>query len=348
MGSVIRFAAVNTKVKALEGKFLTEEQYIRLMEKKTYQEAVRYIREETHYSSMFSNLYNDEIHRRQFELMLKKNYTKNFQKISRYFNGSYKKLINILYLRFVIEDLKIILRCKYIGRKNEEIYPLLCADGPQNPFNYRKLVESRGLQDFVENLNGTAFYKYLQPLVGKSDDEGLFRMETAMDFVYFSSLRKIEHKIDAEDKKILSEMTGTYCDLLNLQWIIRGKLYYKLSPEVLFNYIIYDGHRLHAEDAKRICYARDENEILEYINKLPYKTVFNETQILSEMTERNILAYLRKYFSSHKTLNKMNIASVAAYLELSYLELRDIISVMENIRYGAGEEEAKKFITFTI
>lgn len=348
MGSIVRFAAISTKVKALEGKFLSEEQYIKLIEKKTYLEAIRYLKEETHYSSMFNNFNIEEIHRRQLEIMLKKNYIKNIQKIRHYFNGEYKKLLNILFMRYVIEDLKIILRCKYTERRNDEIYQLLCADGPENHFDYRKLVESKDVQDFVENLNGTLFYKYLHPLVSKTKEEGLFRMETVMDFVYFSSLRKIEHKIDPEDKKILSEMIGIYCDLLNLQWIIRGKLYYKLSPEVLFNYVIYDGFKLHREDAKRFCYAKDENEILEQISKLPYKSVFSESNILSEMTERNILAYLRKYFNSHKRLNKMNVASVVAYLELSYLELRDIISIIENIRYGAGEEEAKKFITFVI
>lgn len=348
MGSVVKFAAVNTKVKVLEGKFFSKEQYLRLIEKNTYEDAIKYLKEETGYSSVLSSYNIDEIHRGQLEIILKKNYIKNFYKVMHYFNGNYKKLLNILFMRYVIEDLKVIIRCKYIGKKSEDIYPLLAAEGSLNHLNYKKLAEAKDLQDFVQQLNGTEFYNVLQPLVGKASEEGLFRIETALDSVYFASLRRYKGKVEFEDKKILSDINGTYCDLLNIQWIIRGKNYYNLSPEVLFNYVIGDGLKLRKEELKKLCYAKDQNEVLELIDGLPYRKVFNETAISSEVIERNILAYLRKYFNSYKKQNKMNLALVMSYLELSYLELRDIISIVENIRYSAEHEEIKKFVTFAI
>lgn len=348
MGSVIRFAAINTKIKVLEGQLLSEEQYSNLVEKKTYQEAIRYLKEETSYSEVLSNYNGEEIPVIEFQNLLKRNYTRNFEKIMHYFNGNYKKLLKVLFMRYVIEDLKVIIRCKYIGKKNEEIYPLLCAGGGLNSLDYKKLVDAKDLQDFVEHLGGTSYYNYLQPLINKVNEEGLFRVETALDSLYFPYLRKYKSMLDAEDKKLLSNMIGTYSDLINLQWIIRGKTYYKLKPEIIFNYVIQGGLKFNQDELKRLCYAKDVNEILELIDKSPYKALFNEMGASLDRMDMNILLYFKKYFKSYKKQNRMNLALVLSYIEIASLEVRDIISIVENIRYGANGEEIKKFTSFAI
>lgn len=348
MGSIVRFSAVNSKVKSMEGKFLTKGQYLALMECKSYVDAIRYLKEETSYSNRLSEINVNEIHRGQLEIILKKEYIKNFFKLSHYFSGNYKKLFDILFMRYEIEDLKVMLRSKYVGKKNDEIRALLYAEGPMSSINYDKLIAAKDISELIDNLHDTVYYNEIYPLISSVKKDGLFRMENSLDFLYFNSIRKYSKKIDKEDAKVLHKMTGTYADLFNIQWIVRGRNYYNLSPEELMNYTISDGYKLKNENIKTLCYVKDDSELYELLSSLPYKVVFNAENNNEHLKERDILIYLKKLFKSYERLNSMNISGVIAYLELLFLEVRDIISIVENIRYGVGIEETSKYVTSVI
>ena len=348
MGSIVRFAAVNAKVKALEGKFLSDEQYSELMECKNYKDAIAYLKDKTSYHEVLSGYNADEIHRGKLEQILKRSYMKSFDKLSHYFNGAYKSIFNVLFMKFEIEDLKAILRGKYIGKSNDDLKDFMTAQGRLNNFDYGSIIKAKDVASAIENLKGTLYYKHLAPLAAGVGKEGLFRIETSLDFIYFSFARKCLNKIDKEDREIMHRIIGTECDLLNIRWIYRGKFYYKLNPEELLNYTIYDSYKIKREELKKLCYAHDEDEFNDIIKKLPYKDVFDEDKNSEYLTERQTLVYLRNMFDSFKREGKMNISSTVAYLELQHLEMRNIISIVENIRYNVGAEEASKYITAAV
>jgi V/A-type H+-transporting ATPase subunit C len=173
-------------------------------------------------------------------------------------------------------------------------------------------------------------------------------MEMTLDFVYFSSLRKFIKKLDREDREIIEEVNGIYSDLLNLQWILRGKKYYHLSPEVLLNYTIYDGYKLNRDIIKELCYTKSIDEFYGILGTLPYKGIFEDSKQRDYLMERDILTYLKNVFLKYKNENKFNIATVVSYLELALFELRDVISIVENKRYNMENEETKRYITATL
>jgi V/A-type H+/Na+-transporting ATPase subunit C len=348
MGSVIRFAAVNTKIRVMESKFLKQEQYMKLISCKDYLEAIKYLKEGTVYSEILSSYKIEGIHRGKLETILKRSYMNNFYKLRYYFHGDYKRLFNILFIRFEIEDLKIILRCKYVGRSDDEIRELICARGPLSNLNYDKLIACGNIQEVVESLSGTIYYESLLPLLNTVNDKGLFRLEMMLDFIYFNLLRDHSKEIKRSDREILHEIMGEYCDLLNIQWIIRGRKHYKFTSEELFNYTIYDGYRLNCEDLKALCYAKDENEFYTLIENTPYHVVFNRNNTSEYLSERNILVYLKNIFQKYKNFNNMDISELITYLELLLIELRDVISIVENKRYNVGFEETLKYITVEV
>lgn len=346
MGSVVKFAAVNTKIKSLEGKFLTSEQYTKLLQCKNYSEALRFLKEETSYGEALK-LYNiSEIHRGKLEIILKKYYIEKFGRLRHYFDGDYKKLFNILFMRYEIEDLKVILRGKYIENDKEQIHSLITYESPLNYINYDNLLSTKNIEDLVDKLVNTKYYKYLKPLVSDVEKEGLFRMETSLDFLYFSTIRKFVKRINKEDREILERVNGIYCDLLNIQWITRGKKYYNLIPEVLFNYTIHDGKHLNKEGIKQLCYAKTNEEFFEIIKGTPYGKLFNTED--DYLSERKMLTYLRDDLNKLRIRGEMNISCLIAYLELFQIEIRDLISIVENKRYNMNFDEAVKYVTVTI
>lgn len=348
MGSVLKYAAVNTKVRALEGKMLKKSEYTQLMESSNYYEAIKFLKENTSYRELLSINDLEALHRGKLELILKKYYINYFYKFSHYFTGNYKELINILFMRFEIEDLKVIIRGKFIGRAKEEIYSYLTYESPLNNIDYQELLNASDLSAVVERLKYTPYYKHIYNIVSTTEKEGLFRLEMALDFVYFSSLRKVLKKLSKEDRKIIEEVNGIYTDLLNIQWIYRGIKYYKLKPEELYNYTIYHGYKLKKEELKRLCYVYDLNEFYNEVGKLPYKEVFINCRDRDYLVEREILSYIKKSYEKYKRTNALNISILIAYMELFLIEIRDITSIVENKRYNIQKVESVDYITATL
>lgn len=345
MGSIVIFAAVNAKTRALQRKFLTPLQYKDLIECKNYKDAFRYLKEETQYHEVLSNYSIDEIHRGKLELILKRDYMKNFDKLSHYFNGVYKKLFDVFFVRFEIEDLKVILRGKYVGKDDESIRELMIAKGRLSSINYESIIAARDIEGVVENLKGTVYYKHILPLVNSVYKDGLFRTETTLDFIYFSLFRKCLKDLNNEDRKIIQKIIGTQSDILNIQWVFRGKFYYNVAPEELMNYTIYDAYKLKREELKKLCYSHDEDEFYEIMKDLPYNSIFSKDNSSGYLVEKQMNSYLKQMYDGYKKEGKMNISCVVAYLELQLIEMRNIISIIENIRYNLGALETSKYVT---
>lgn len=345
MGSIAKYAAVNTKIKALERKFLSSEQYNKLVETKDYNEAVKYLKEETPYYDVLKEYDIEDIHRKQLEHILKENYIKNFHKLSHYFSGDYKKLFSILFIRFEVEDLKNIFRAKYLGKSKDEIELLITYRSPLSHVDYDKLIEAKDVYEVGEYLKNTKYYKHLGHVIEGIKEEGLFRIETALDFIYFNSIKKFIKNLNNEDKELMSKFLGIYNDLLNIQWIFRGKKYYTMSPEELLNYTIYNGYKLNINSLKELCYSKDMEEFFKLVSNTSYREVFGDGKKDEYLVQRDIHNYLKKIYLQYQKKHENNISVAIAYLELALLEVIDIVSIIESTRYNISNEETLKYVT---
>ena len=348
MGSVVKFAAVNTKIRVLESKFLNKQQFLNLIECKSYKETLQYLKESTNYGEALKNYNLADVHRGQLELILKKYVIQKYNQLIHYLNGDLRTLLKILFIKFEVEDLKVIIRGKYIGKTNEELLPLIICDDSISDINFKELILTKNIEAMVEKLKDTIYYKHISNLAKDIPHEGLFRMEMTLDFVYFVCLRKFVKRLSIEDRKLIDRINGIQADLLNLQWILRGKKYYELTPEVLLNYTIHDGYKLNADDLKKLCYAKSLNEFYEMVEKLPYGDLFSKTKSTDYLIERESSVYLEKIYKRLKRENKMNISVLISYLELELLECKNIISIVENKRYDQQKEEIFKYISATL
>ncbi|MBM7870007.1 V/A-type H+-transporting ATPase subunit C [Clostridium pascui] len=345
MRSVASFAAVNTKAKALKGKLLTKDQYEELINAKDYVQAISYLKENTNYKEALKNYNIQDLHRGQLEKILKIYYTKSFYKFSHYLRGDYKNLIKVLFMKLEIEDLKVILRGKYLGREKEDLQSLMAYKNPLSEINYDGLISARNIEEATEILKNTKYYNHIFPLINSIKEEGMFRVEMSLDFSYFSELRKIEEKIHKESREILKSIIGVYSDLLNIQWIFRGKKYYNIAPEILLNYTIYDGYRLHLKDLKNLCYSKNMDELFTLIKYTPYIEVFGEGKKDDHLIESDILRYMKNLYLKYAKENPMDISIVVSYLELALLEIKYIVSIIEGRRYSLDSQEIHRYIS---
>ncbi|MBU3145547.1 V-type ATPase subunit [Clostridium sp. CF012] len=346
MGSVVKFSAINTKVKAMMGKMLSAEQYSKLLNCKDLKSTLKVLKEETSYGELLEGYNLEKIHRGDLEINLHKYYISTYSKFINYFDGEYRKLIKIFFIRWEIEDLKVIIRGKYLGLHRDEIDNRLIARSSLNTINYDYLLALKNVEELVEGLRGSIYYKSLKNIAEIASEKGLFRIETELDFVYFTSIRRELKHLDKENKEVVYSIMSLEADLLNLSWIYRGKTFYKIPPEELFNYTIYNGYKISKEKLKKLCYINDMEEFNSILEKTPYASIYEKDD--SKLIEKREREFQKKYFKKILRENKTNISMVMSYLMVYRIEIRDIISIIEQKRYSITINEGINYVSVTL
>jgi len=347
MSNISRFAAVNTKIKTLEGEFLTTKNYKSILDQKSVAEAARYLKNETVYKEVLQNIDINQVHRAFLESLVKQKMLLNIDKIIHYFNGSYKRFINTLYAKYEIEELKAIARAVYNGMDTKP-YRNSVFIGKYSKVDEERVFNAKYIRDIIEAFEGTAFYRYLQPLLDNNIKENLFRFEMVLDASYYEILQKEWEKLDKHDIEVLQKGQGIMADLLNIQWIYRGIKFYHLSPEELLNYTIHLGYRLSKDFIKQLCYSKDLDEFYQRTSQTRYSFLFKNDETTDIFMERRLERHMYFELKSVERDNPMTIITTFAYIKFMEIEVRDIISMIEMIRYGMPEDEAARYLIRTL
>lgn len=343
MDAVRIHGAVATKVKAMESKLLSNDDYLNLLRMKSITECARYLKEKTSYGRVLADVDVDTVHRGALEGHIKKNIIYNIDKIIHYYSGSYKEFINTFFAKYEIDDFKDLAREVYKKGKIEN-YEDNVFIGKYSKAEPSKILAAKSVGDIIVALKDTVFEKYTSHLLDDNRRENLFRFEMALDMAYYSILQREWDKLSPEDQETIRDVYGTIGDVLNIQWIYRGKKFYNIEPEILLNYTIKLYNRLNFRKIKELCYERSLDQFLDKARQTHYDFLFKNDETIDIYMDRRMHRYLYYYLQKIDQNTKMNLINVVAYILFLEFEARDIISIIEIIRYDVPEEQGKKYL----
>lgn len=344
MDNTARFAAINTKTRALIGRFLTDEDYLNLLSKKSVPEVASYLKHNTHFKSILDGINENEIHRGRLETLLKKSHIDSLGKIIYFFYDNYREFYKTLFIRYEIEDLKTMAKGIKSGRDNTLLKDSLMYIGKYSSLNTDTILSSKTIYDFLKNLKGTIYYDHLRAIIEGREDINFFNIEMTLDMVYFDVFYNNLKLINKPDRDVVLNYINMYVDLLNLQWIYRGFKFYNLQPEELFNYTIAYGKEFRRNDIKDLCYSKSLDEFQKKVLSTKYSFLFDQENTRDMFMERRMLRFLYFTLKRMKIKDGMNISLAIVFSLMSEIEIRDIITVIESIRYGMPVDEARKFL----
>lgn len=344
MNTVVRFSAVNAKIKSMSGKFLKDEEYKKIIALKSTREIAAFLKDNTFYGEFIKNADLANIHRDELERYLKQGLIYHMDKLIHYFNGDYRSFFKCFYMRYEIYDLKKAARLIHIDKSFGSLKENLVFAGKYRYIDVEAVIKARSVAEIILALKGTVYEPFLMNLIDGNVKESLFRFEMALDKAYFSVIEENVKKLEKADQTAFFELYGSYIDMLNLQWIYRGKKYYNLSSEELFNYTINRGLKFNYVKIKEFCYSKDINDFIVMARKTPYAFMFKDENTSEIFMERRMNRYMYFKIKHAKQRFKLDLSVVLAYMELIEFEIRDIISMIENVRYGMNYEETKKYL----
>lgn len=344
MGSATKFAALNTKIQGMSGKLLRNQDYEIMLNLTTVKEVMQYLKDNTHYGEFFSEIGDNRDHIEKFEVLSRIHLMAINEKLICYTQGVYKEIFKLSFMRGEIEDLKIYLRHFIRSADRSNIASVVVAKGKRSTLDYDLLNESTSLEDFVEKLKGSRYYKILKLYIGEEPKKILFYMEMNLDRIYFRAWTDTMLKLKGVEKKSIMLTIGKNIDFLNIQWIYRGLKYYDLSPEELLNYTLEHGYYLKYNYLKDLCYSETSAEVLEKVKKSKYGEMFNHTNGLERFLEIEMERLMYKTTKDMDKKSSLNILKSVSFIHEVEYEMRDIFTIVEAKRYALTKEEIKKYL----
>jgi V/A-type H+-transporting ATPase subunit C len=150
---------------------------------------------------------------------------------------------------------------------------------------------------------------------------------------------------------MLRMLVGTRVDLMNIYWIYRARRFFNKSPEEALTLIMKARYRMNFELLTKVAFA-EPNGMAAALAGTVYEGVFdaredskNNAAVSEDETlkssalhevqvERNMYRFLFALAERVLTSGALGFQNVAAYLLLKELEVRDLITVVEAVRYG--------------
>jgi len=338
------YISAGTKARALYGKLLTSEDYKSLLERKNVPEVASYLKKNTVYSELLSEINENDVHRGDLEVLFMKSLYDDFVKILYFIRGNAAEFIKVaFFMRREIEDLSMLLSLIYTGRKTQLREGTMTFLERYSTLDYNKLISSKSIDELIHNLKGSKYYKALSFFADNKYQGNIFDMEMALDYYFFTSVIRLKDKLlSGKDRKIADKVFGIEIDLLNIMLIYRCKKLFNLPKELTLNYVIPYWCYLRKPELVRLAESYDVSEFKELVSKTYYGKIFKPDE--ENMWETNTMNFMYEFYKKLLKGSQMNIGASIAYIHLKEIDIKNIITVIEGIRYSLPKDEIKRYL----
>lgn len=337
--------AVLTKVKAMYGQMLTMADYEQLMHKSSVPACAAYLKNQTHYARVLSDVQETQIHRGALEALLTRAMFLQFARLQRYAGKG-----NRFFRDYHIARLEIqcILNCiRLFGNENQNEYiqsvPGYVVD--YTTFDVLALGAVHSYAALMEALKGTPYYKVLGPLhLGERAEEAPLPLIEHALYEYYYQL--CNHLIDRQYRggtaKELHAIFATQAQMFNLRAIFRLKRFFGASPEAIERILLRYKGRLPRRIIDELVAAPDVERALEILQHTKYSAYFDADGFAYIEYSTGCIVYhvAKKYltFSQHPA------TAFVAFLMLFEIEIENLMAIIEGVRYGLDDAQIRPLL----
>lgn len=336
--------SISAKAKAMFGKRLTYIDYKELLKKKSVSEIAYYLKNYTHYKQSLSSVDDNNIHRGQLELILKKDLFKRYEKLCRYLVS---KKNRFFYYYITKAEVQQILRCIMLLNSNSMDDFIVELPGfliSSSTFDLLSLAKVRCFEDLENVLKNSHYKNVIKKCKPDKNDIIDYTMSEILlrSHQYKIILDLINKNFKNKEKKSIEKAFKLEIDLLNIASIFRLKKYFNMTPDKIKSKLIPFGYFLNKDKLDRLI-SSDLNKNFYIICNNIFKSIYNSDENF-KIIEKYI--HTLKYKYNKKLLYFSTFSSCTFYslFVLSEIELENIIKIIEGIRYKVDVNEIKELI----
>lgn len=326
--SAIKYPSINAKLKGMYAKRLKNDDLQDLAKQNNLKSAVAILKNKS--SSL--NVLSEDADREQIEKVLNGEIIYDIEKIVKYLDKNDTQIFNLLISKYEIRCIKRAIKLLYSKNEYDENIKIWT----NTIFTDLKGLESiKSIDEFLKIINNTKYKKILKKYFENKDTEySIFEIENELDKMYLKSIYN-----SAGNNKNLKKMIGAKIDFTNILWIYRMKKYYNFSEDKIEKSIIDINYALKKNQILSLVKAKNIEELNEILKKTVYSNI--ATDDIYEL-ECNMKKYLHGLYIKNFKSNLLSINCIYSYLNLVEFENKDIISIIEAVRYGIDKEKLLK------
>ena len=343
MCSLMAYSGIVTKIRAMESKLLTDQDFETIAGLKSVPEVIEYLKEKLAYTDYLSQMDISLYHRGNVEKILRQSLYNDYTKLFRFAGMQQKKFLKLYWKQHEVMLINYCLRIVFNHYEkpfdldySKEIFDRY------SQISIDRLITSRNIEELVDNLKDTEYYAPLKK-IRDSEAGSLFDYDLALDLYYFSTLWKKEKRLlKGNEKELFTRDCGTKMDLLNLQWIYRAKKYYHLVPPDIYSLTIPIQYRLKHDEFKALVEAPSVEEYVKLVEETYYAKHYdigNERTLEQMYRDTQRVLYL-----ADRRRNPYSVAAINTYLFLKEEEIYKLTTALECIRYGLSSRETLAYI----
>ena len=338
-GGLSEYSGLVTKTKAMHGRLLKPEDYVRISEYETVEEFITFLRESEGYGEVFFNR-EGIAHRGQVETIIGDALYMDYRKLYRFAGVKPREALDIIFFRYETNFLQDCLQRAVNGGEREPKRP-----GPffeaHACYDAAAAIAAGSIQELAAAVEGTRFAALLGNF--SSEAAGYADKAFALDVYYYKNAWRMTGKLrDKTLRRIMREILGTKIDWLNIMWMYRFKRFYSVSREELAAHVIPVRWRLTAAEIQALLEAPGVDEYTDLVGRTVYlKGKDGAAGLGEELTWQKIVQ--RSYEQVCKKY-PMSIAPVLKYLSEREREIDRLTTALEGIRYRLPAKEIRELI----
>lgn len=343
MLKTFKYSHLTAKIRAMLGKMLTVDDFEHMMHLNSVTDVAGYLKKNTYYHTYFENIDDNEIHRGELEVLLYRALITDALKIAKFLKGNEKTIYRFVYRKQEIEDLKKMLRALETGKELSSLNRKALFVSRYSKIDFNVSLRATNVRELVETLKDTNFYPILKPLLINDHKIDLFAAEQSLDLYYYRQLRaQIDKITSGQDTRIMNMAYGLDVDYRNMMWIYRAKKFYKVQKELIYTYLIPDGYRLKRDMLVDMVEATTAEEVVSMLKHGPYGDIIDFDL---DHWGNSFYAYYGYKQRMNMRLLPGTIAPIVGYIFIKEIEVLNLTTVIEGIRYKVEPDEIKEYLS---
>lgn len=327
------YNATVAKIMAIYGKRIRPQDYTEMMNKQNVSEVAEYLKRNTHYNELLSSIDTNTIHRGMLENLLRRSVFETYMRITGFEHISKQEFYNYKILQTEIDE---ILRCiRFINAKSQK----LITDVPiyinhLTSFDLLELAKITDFNELLAFLKKTPYYDVLKHIhLGKDGLVDVTKCETLLRSYYIKRLKDSLHfkKSDVQQFMTLLE---TDIDLINIINAYRLTAFFGASEEEIEKDMLPFYGKLSEAKQKEIYSAPSSEEFIKRFSKTHYGKQMIENGYDINSLEQSAQRMRYKYAKLMLKRSASAPLSVYSFIFLLEIEVQNLISIIEGIRYG--------------
>lgn len=341
--SALSSNALLTKSRAMNSHILTDEDYAQLVNCRSYNDIMAYLKANTVYEKIVGELYSRNIYRARLEAEIRKFNNSRIAELAAFENAIGQSLHEIIYLK---NDVRLILSCaNHLDTSEISDYSLLTPEAyfKHSDLNPDKLEMATSLTEFYEALGNTPYKKALDVfVVGKAPFYISSLENTLYRYMYSQITPLVKKNYTGDSQKQIFELLHSEADYRTLESIYRMKRFFP-GEQLTLNNISYSGFSAFTvNEIEQMMAADSTDELFRLFKKGDYARYFDEKAKgpIELCTRLALLKANRKrlLFSTEPEVTML------AFIGILENETKNLIHIIEGVRYRLSGQQILDFI----